>query len=117
MPHKLKNITQDKLVKEPLKGLFEFLKEHSVIGMAFGVIVAQISKDLVDALVKGVFTPLISLVIPGRSLEKLSIIVNGSRFDFGVVISAFLTFLIVMTFIYILVKKILNRSDLLAKKD
>ena len=57
--------------------LFEFLREYSVIGLAIGVIVAQISKDVVDAIVKGLFTPLIKLIIPGESFQNMAFYIKG----------------------------------------
>ena len=110
------NQTKEELVKKPFKGLFEFLKEYSIIGMAIGVVFGQVSKDLVDALVRGIFMPCINLIIPGESLEKMVMVVNGTRFDFGLVLNTLLTFLIVMTFLYVLVKKILKREDLLQNR-
>lgn len=102
--------------KHLLTGLLNFLKEYSVIGMAIGVITAQISKDLIDSIVKGLFMPLITLLIPGKGLEGLTFVVGGSKFDLGVVINNLLTFFIVMTILYIVVKKLLKRDDLIAKK-
>ncbi len=98
------------------QGLFDFLKEYSVIGMAIGVIVAQISKDLIDSIVKGLFMPFITLLIPGGSLNGLSFAIGGVRFDVGLVLTNLLTFFIVMAFLYIVVKRILKRDDLIAKK-
>lgn len=98
------------------KGLFEFLKEYSVIGLAIGVIVAQISKDLIDSIVKGIFTPLISLIILGGSFQNLSFYIKDAKFDVGLIISNFLTFIIVLTILYILIKKILKKEKLLKKK-
>jgi len=46
-----------------IKGLLAFLKEYSVIGLAIGLIIGQASKDLVDAMVNGLFMPLIQLII------------------------------------------------------
>jgi large conductance mechanosensitive channel len=96
--------------------LIAFLKEYSVIGMAIGVIVAQISKDLVDAVVKGVFTPFINLIVPGDKINNLSFVVNGAKFDIGIIVNSLLTFLIVMIALYVIVKKILKRDDLLKNK-
>ena len=96
--------------------LWEFLKEYSVVGLAIGVIVAQISKEVVDSIVKGVFTPFIQLIIPGDKINNLSLIIRGVNFDFGSVISSLLTFVIVLVFLYIVIKKILKRDDLLTKK-
>lgn len=95
-------------------GLLEFLKEHSVIGLAIGVITAQIAKDMVDAIVKGIFTPLIQLIVPG-SITDLTFHIGASTFDFGIIINAGLTFVIVLTFLYIIIKQILKK-DYLDKK-
>lgn len=96
--------------------LWEFLKEYSVIGLAIGVIVAQVSKDLVDSIVQGVFTPLLSLLIPGDQLSGLAFYIGSVRFDLGPIISALLTLVIVLVVLFIAVKKILKRDDLLAGK-
>ncbi|MBU4216612.1 MscL family protein [Candidatus Parcubacteria bacterium] len=97
-------------------GLFEFLKNNAIIGMAIGVVVAQIVKDLVDSLVKGILMPSINLMIPGEGVSQLVYLVNGVEFNIGIVINSALTFLIVMTILYIVVKKILKMEDVLVKK-
>lgn len=94
--------------------LLQFLKKYSVIGLAIGVITAQASKDLVDALVKGVFTPLIKLIVP-VGFTDLVFYIRGEAFDIGIVISAALTFVIVMIFLYIVIKKLLKNDKLLEK--
>lgn len=94
--------------------LLAFLKKYSVIGLAIGVITAQASKDLVDALVKGVFTPLIKLIVPA-DFTDLVFYIRGEAFDIGIIISAALTFVIVMVFLYIVIKKLLKNDELLEK--
>ncbi|MFH0892700.1 MAG: MscL family protein [Candidatus Falkowbacteria bacterium] len=106
--------------KTPVKqsfaaGLFAFLKEYSVVGMAIGVIIAQSSKTLIDALVKGIFTPLIDLIVPGEKFQNLTLKLGGAVFDIGSIIDALLSFFIVLTILYIIVKKLLKRDDLIKK--
>ena len=98
------------------EGLFNFLKEYSVIGLAIGVIVAQISKDLIDSMVKGVFTPFIQLMIPGDGFQSLVFYVKDVKFDLGIIISNFITFIIILTILYVLIKKILKKENLLKNK-
>lgn len=95
--------------------LFEFLKEYSVIGLAIGVITAQISKDLIDSVVKGLFMPFINLFLPGEKFSNLVFTIGDSKFDFGSVFNALLTFLIVLIILYLVVKKILKKDDYLKK--
>lgn len=97
-------------------GLISFLKEYSVIGMAIGVIIAQTSTNLVNAIVKGLFTPIINLLIPGDRLQSLVFQVGKSQFDVGIVIDNLLTFFIVLVLLYIVVKKLLKKDELLQKK-
>ncbi len=96
-------------------GLKNFLKEYAVIGLAIGVIVAQVSKDLVDSLVKGLFMPFIKAIFSGRDFSKMTYEVNGAIFDIGSIISAFLTFIIVMAILYFVVKKIMKDDQTLEK--
>lgn len=96
--------------------LFKFLNEYSVIGLAIGVIIAQASKSVVDAIVAGFFTPLIKLIVPGGEFEKLIFTIHGVNFDVGSIINASLTFLIILIILYVLIKKILKKEDLLKKQ-
>jgi large conductance mechanosensitive channel len=99
-----------------LKGLLSFLKEYSVLGLAIGLIIGQASKDLVDSIVNGLFMPLIKLIISQENFDNLSFVVKDVTFQLGMVISSFLTFLIVMTLLYFIVKKIIKNDNLLQKK-
>jgi len=119
----LKNMNEEikpeeakKEYKSIVKGLFEFLKDNAIIGMAIGVVVAQIVKDLVDSLVKGVLMPMIRLMLPGDGMSEIIYLVNGIEFNFGIVINSALTFIIVMTILYIVVKRILKMEELPIKK-
>lgn len=97
------------------QGLLAFLKQYSVIGLAIGVIVAQASKDLIDAFVKGVFTPTIKLIMPGN-FSNLTFTIHGQIFDIGIVISSIITFFIILAFLYFIIKAILRNDSLLEKK-
>lgn len=96
-------------------GWMDFLKEYSVLGMALGVIIAQASKDLVDSIVKGVFIPMIQLFISKDNFNGLDFYIKGVKFSIGNVLGTFLTFIIIMAFLYFVVKKII-KSDKLVEK-
>lgn len=97
-----------------MKGLLAFLRKYSVLGLAIGVITAQASKDLVDAIVKGVFTPLIKLIVP-TAFTSLTFTLRGVTFDIGSILNAGLTFVIVMVFLYFIIKIVLKKDGLLEK--
>lgn len=102
--------------KNFLEGLISFLKEYSVIGLAIGVIIGQTSKDLIDSIVGGLFMPFISLLIPAEGFENLVFTFSGSVFNVGLVLKNLLVFLVVMVLLYVLVKQMLKRDDLVSKK-
>ncbi len=97
-------------------GLMSFLKEYSVIGLAIGLIIGQASKDLVDKIVVGLFMPLIQLIVSKEDFSNMTFSIKGVVFDFGSVLSSFLTFLIVMALLYFIIKKIIKNDALLEKK-
>jgi len=99
-----------------LKGLVSFLKEYSVLGLAIGLIIGQASKDLVDSIVNGLFMPLIKLIISQENFDNFSFVIRDVTFQLGLVISSFLTFLIVMILLYFIVKKIIKNDNILQKK-
>lgn len=107
--------TKKSKAKSFAQGLFEFLKRYSVIGLAIGVITAEASKDVVDSFVTGLFTPLIRLIIPG-DISHLVFTIRGVPFDIGSILNSTLTFLIIMTFLYFIIKTLLKRDELLEKK-
>lgn len=103
-------------IKNFWQDLLSFLKQYSVIGLAIGVITAQASKDLIDAIVKGIFTPFIKLIAPA-GFTDLSFTVGGEIFDVGIIINAALTFIIVMVFLYLIIKKLIKQDELLEKNN
>lgn len=108
----------EKIKKAPrkfFKGLIEFLKEYSVLGLAIGLIIGQSSKELVDSIVNGLFMPLIQLLVSKNGFENLSFAVRGVTFQLGTVVSSFITFLVVMALLYVVVKKIMKKEELLKK--
>jgi len=102
--------------KEFSKEFWQFVKEYSVLGLAIGVIIAQASKDLVDSIVAGFFMPIVDFLIPGEGFESFVFSVGDVEFYFGSIISSSLTFIIILVILFITVKKILKRDDLLSKK-
>lgn len=101
--------------KSFFNGLMQFLKQYSVIGLAIGVIIGQASKDVIDSFVKGFFTPLIRVFMP-ESIADLSFTIDNQVFDIGIIINTVLTFIIVMAFLYFIIKFILKNDELLNKK-
>lgn len=117
LDERIKNTALITKPRQFLDELFSFMKQYAVIGAAIGLIIAQVTKDLVDALVKGIILPFLSLLTPDSDFGTLVFVVKGARFEVGLLMKAMLTFIIVLSIVYIAVNKLLKLDDLLKKKE
>jgi large-conductance mechanosensitive channel len=97
--------------------LLSFLKEYSVIGVAIGVIVAQSAKEFVDNMVKGIFIPLFNLLVPNNEISNWTWTIRGIKFNFGTPFISLVTLLIIITFLYLIFKRVIKQSLLEKKED
>ncbi|MGX7014239.1 large conductance mechanosensitive channel protein MscL [Vagococcus silagei] len=97
-----------------LREFKDFITKGSVIDLAVGVIVGGAFTSIVNALVSGFITPLIGVVIKATTGHKnvddatkgLIFEAYGVEFNYGIVISALITFLITALVLFIVVKAI-----------
>lgn len=85
----------------------EFISRGSVVELAVGVVIGAAFTSVVNALVEGLITPVISLV-GERDYTELEFTVYGSTFRYGLVITATLSFLMVAAAVFFFVVKPLN---------
>ena len=89
----------------PPKGLWnefkDFLAKYKIFGLAVAFILALYSGTLIQALVKDLLLPAITLAIPG--MENLATLMLGP-FGVGDFLVALITFLIVAFVVFLIVK-------------
>ena len=115
-----------KIIKGIRKEMSEFKKfamKDNVITLAIGVIIGVAFKDLVDALVKNVFTPPIGFLTANLDFSELFITLGKNQYDslaqaqqaqavviqYGLVLNALITFAITALVLYIIVRA-MNRA-------
>ena len=90
---------------QPPKGMWEefkeFLAKYKIFGLAVAFIVALYVGTLVQAVVKDLLLPLISLAIP--NIDNLSTYMVGP-FAVGDFLVALITFLLVIAIVFVVVK-------------
>ena len=89
----------------------KFLKEYGVIGLALGVIIGGKAGELVAAVVDNLLMPVIGLALPGGEWKKWAY----GDFKFGLVFAAFINFVVVAMFVFLIAKK-LFREETVEKK-
>lgn len=82
-----------------LNGFKDFIMRGNVVDLAVGVVTGAAFGALVKAFTDAFLTPLIKLVTGGGTVGG-KFTVNGVDFDYGMFISAIITFLLTMWVIY-----------------
>lgn len=107
----------DDLMREQLGGFITFLREHAVVGVAIGFIVGLQAQTLIKQLVDSFITPFLTMLM-GHDLQQRSFAIGSGAdqvtFPWGAFIYALVDFLVVLLFIYLVVK--FFRLDRLDKK-
>ena len=89
-----------------MKGFRDFLTRGNLIDLAVAVVIGTAFTAIVTAIVKDLITPLIG-AIWGKSnnFENLTFTLHGSKFAYGDLINAIVTFLIIAAVVYFLIVK------------
>lgn len=94
-----------------IKEFKEFIMKGDVLDLAVGVVIGGAFTAIVNGLVTGLITPLINLVFivlfhqkQSEAFDALVVNVRGAKFDFGLVISAIITFIITGFVLFLIVK-------------
>lgn len=85
----------------------DFISRGNVIDLAVAVVVGGAFATVVSALVDGVFTPLIGMIL-SRDFSDMTFTINNSVFSYGLVINAVIYFLVVAAATFFLVVKPIN---------
>ena len=101
---------------QPAKKVFSLLDEFktfalkgNVIDLAVAVIIGQAFGKVVDALVKSVFLPLISVVLPGEGgYAGWSVTISGVVIPYGQLIAEIINFVIVALAVFLFIVKFLG---------
>lgn len=91
-----------------LKEFKQFLLRGNVVDLAVGVVVGAAFGTVVSALVADLLTPLIVALVKVPDFSSLSFIINDSRFMYGHLINALISFLLVSGAIFFFVVKPTN---------
>jgi large conductance mechanosensitive channel len=96
-----------------LKGFRDFLFRGNIVDLAVAVVIGIAFTALVTAVTDALIQPLINLFL-GGGVDGGKVIVSGQVFDFGAVINAIITFVIIAAAVYFLVvtpmKRIMERA-------
>ncbi|TAJ19250.1 MAG: large conductance mechanosensitive channel protein MscL [Dehalococcoidia bacterium] len=100
-----------------LKEFKQFLLRGNVVDLAVGVIIGVAFGAVVTALVEGVFTPLIAVVVGQPDFSGIGFTLNESRIEIGVFLNAVIAFLVVAAVVFFLIVTPVNRMTARARTE
>ena len=99
-----------------LKDFKSFILRGNVIDLAVAVTIGAAFGAAVTSIVKDVITPLIAAIGGKQNFSGLYFTINHSKFLYGDVINAFISFLIIAAVIFFLVIQPINKLTAAANK-
>ncbi|MGC8473200.1 MAG: large conductance mechanosensitive channel protein MscL [Candidatus Dormibacteria bacterium] len=96
-----------------MRGFKNLLLRGNLVDLAIGFVIGAAFTALVQALVKGLITPLLAALAGQPNFSALYFTLNHSRFLYGTVVNALLSFVLVVAVLYFLV--VLPFESLLAR--
>ena len=85
----------------------DFVTRGNVIDLAVAVVIGLAFTAVINAVVSGLITPLIGM-IGGNDYRDLDFTINGSTFEYGLVINAIIQFLLIAAAVFFLIVKPIN---------
>ena len=85
-----------------------FVLRGNMVDLAVAVVIGTAFTAVVNAVVKDLITPLIAAVGGEPDFGDLAFTINGSRFAYGDLLNAVVTFLLVATVVFFLIVKPVN---------
>ncbi|WP_433333401.1 large conductance mechanosensitive channel protein MscL [Spirillospora sp. CA-294931] len=83
-----------------MSGFKQFLLRGNLVQLAVAVVIGAAFGALVTSFVTAFITPLVALIGGKQDYNGLSFSINGTRFPYGVFVTALISFLIVATVVY-----------------
>jgi large conductance mechanosensitive channel len=93
---------------EILKEFRAFILRGNVVDLAVAVVIGAAFTSVVNALVRDLITPLIAAIFGKPDFSDLAFTINGSRFAYGDLINAIITFVLVAAAVFFFVVKPIN---------
>ncbi len=82
----------------------DFINKGDVVLIAVGLVIALYFKTIVDAVIDGVFTPIIAAIFGKATIFSIGFDIGDARISIGAVIYAALVFVIVVLILFLVVK-------------
>jgi large conductance mechanosensitive channel len=109
-------MAQEALVSKVVQEFKEFILRGNVVELAVAVIIGAAFTGIVTAVNDGLVSPLVGM-LGGRDFTEYDFVLNDSTFNYGIVINAAISFLMVAAIVFFLIVKPMNILMARMKRD
>ena len=82
----------------------DFMNRGDFVTIAVGLIIALQTVAVVNAIIQGIINPIIAAIVGKNDLSEFGFDIGDARISIGLVISALLTFLVVLAILFVALK-------------
>jgi large conductance mechanosensitive channel len=100
-----------------LQDFKKFLLRGNVVDLAVAVVIGTAFGAIVTALVTGLITPLIAAITGSPDFSRLGFKLNESQFNYGIVVNAALSFIVIAAVVFFLVVVPVNALMARARRE
>ena len=91
-----------------IKGFRDFILRGNVVDLAIAVVIGAAFTAVVNAVVKGLITPLVAALVGKPSFDDLAFTINNADFLYGSVLNELITFVSIAAVVYFFVVQPMN---------
>lgn len=85
-----------------------FLNDYNIVALSVAFVMGVASTSLVQSLVKDIFMPLFSLLLPSDSWREAAIAIGPASVRYGAFIAELINFLLLSFVVFIIIKKLIR---------
>jgi large conductance mechanosensitive channel len=82
----------------------DFMNRGDFVTIAVGLIIALQTVAVVNAIIEGIINPIIAAIVGKNNLSEFGFDIGDARISIGLVISALLTFIVVLIILFFVLK-------------
>jgi large conductance mechanosensitive channel len=109
-------MAREALVSKVVQEFKEFILRGNVVELAVAVIIGAAFTGIVTAVNDGLVSPLVG-ILGGRDFTEYDFVLNDSTFNYGIVINAAISFLMIAAIVFFLIVKPMNVLMTRMKRD
>ena len=102
--HRPVNTSEGALDEEVWAEFKEFMNRGDFVTIAVGLIIALQTVAVVNAIIEGIINPIIAAILGKNNLSDFGFDIGDARISIGLVISALITFLVVLAILFVALK-------------